>query len=238
MNVFDVSILQFFSNLSHRSKAWDALIVWVLWNDFVKGGMFMALFWWAWARRDAERLQKRAYLLVGFALSVFALAVARLLAASLPFRERPLRNPLIHFQLPYTMDIETLETWSSFPSDHVVVFFGLAVTLWMVSRRLGIVAALYAVVVISLPRLYTGVHYPTDIIAGAVLGGAMASLTKIESLRTTLARPALLLMEKQPGPFHGLLFLATFELAELFRTVRVIVHPITKVIKSILQLIK
>src|SRR5213593_2156635 len=107
MNAFDVSILQFFSKLSHRSQTWDALIVWLFWNNFFKGGMIMGLFWWAWAQRDDERKEKQQHLLLGFGLSIVALAVARVVALSLPFRERPLRNPLINFQLPYGMEAAT-----------------------------------------------------------------------------------------------------------------------------------
>jgi undecaprenyl-diphosphatase len=235
MNVFDTSLLQFFSSLSHRCEMCDDLIVWLFWNNFVKGGMMMALFWWAWTQRDSARSQRREYLLVGFGLSIVALAVARALALSLPFRERPLRNPFIHFQVPYGMDPTTLEGWSSFPSDHAVVFFGMAATLWLVSRRLGITAAIYALVVIGLPRIYTGVHYPTDVIGGAALGWGMASLAQIGSLRAFLGQPAMRLMAKRPGPFHGLLFLATLELTELFGTVRVVLHPVTKLIRPVLQ---
>jgi undecaprenyl-diphosphatase len=236
MNVLDASILRFFGTFSHRSETFDALIVWLFWNNFIKGGMMMALFWWAWTQRGDGRLQRQEYLLVGFGLSIVALAVARVLALSLPFRERPLRNPLLHFQVPYAMDPVTLEGWSSFPSDHAVVFFGLAATLWLASRRLGIIAASYAFVVISLPRIYTGMHYPTDVIGGAALGWGMASLAKIGSLRAALAHPALHLMATKPGLFHALLFLAAFEVAELFRTVRVVLHPVTELIKPVLGL--
>jgi len=235
MNVFDLSILRFFSTLSHRSETLDALIVWAVSNSFIKGGILMALFWWAWAGRDDERFDKREYLLLGFGLSIFAVVVARVVALSLPFRTRPLHTPDLGLQLPYTMDRSALETWSSFPSDHAVVFSCLTATLWMASRPLGNAAALYVLVVVFLPRMYTGLHYPTDILAGAALGCAVFSLTKIESLRATLARPALCWMEKQPGPFYGLLFLATFELAELFRTLRMLAQPVTHLIKPLLQ---
>jgi undecaprenyl-diphosphatase len=89
--------------------------------------------------------------------------------------------------------------------------------------------------VIGLPRIYTGVHYPTDVIAGAALGWGMASLAKIGSLRAFLAQPAIRLMARRPGPFHALLFLATLELTELFVTVRVVLHPVTKLIRPVLQ---
>jgi len=233
INLLDTSILQFVNTLSHRSETWDGLIVFAVWNNFLKGGVVMGLFWWAWAQDD-ERSLKREYLLLGFSLSVVAVVVARLFALSLPFRERPLRNPLIHFQLPYTMETTPLENWSSFPSDHAVVFFCLAATVWLVSKRLGVFAFLYVLVVISLPRIYAGVHYPTDIIAGAALGVSIAGFSKSQSLRSTLARPLLRWMERQPGLFYGFLFLATFELAELFDTLRIIAHPVTNLIKPLL----
>jgi undecaprenyl-diphosphatase len=234
MNAFDLSILSFLNTFAHRSETFDTLVVFLLWNNFVKGGIIMGFFWWAWAQDD-ERALKREYLLLGFGLSIASVIAARLLALSLPFRERPLRNPLLDFQLPYTMEGSMLETWSSFPSDHAVVFFCLAAAIWFASRRLGVVAALYALIVISLPRIYTGVHYPTDVVAGAVLGWCIACFSKVRSLRIHLARPVLRWMEKQPGAFYGLLFLATFELAELFYTLRVAAHPVTHLIKPFLQ---
>jgi undecaprenyl-diphosphatase len=234
MNIFDLSILNFLNTFAHRSETFDSLVVFLLWNNFVKGGIIMGFFWWAWAQDD-ERAVKREYLLLGFGLSIASVIAARLLALSLPFRERPLRNPLLDFQLPYTMDGSALETWSSFPSDHAVVFFSLAAAIWFASRRLGIVAALYALFVISLPRIYAGVHYPTDVVAGAVLGWCIASFSKVTSLRIHLARPVLRWMEKQPGAFYSLLFLATFELAELFSTLRIAAHPVTHLIKPFLQ---
>jgi len=235
MNVFDLSILWFVSTLTHRSETLDTLIVRAVSNNLIKGGILMALFWWAWAARDDERFPKREYLLLGFGLSIFAIVLARVVALSLPFRTRPLHTPDLHFQLPYTMDPSFLETWSSFPSDHAVVFSCLTATIWMVSRSLGIAAAIFVFVVVFLPRIYTGLHYPTDILAGAALGCAVFSLTRIGRLRATLARPALRWMEKQPGPFYGLLFLATFELAELFKTLRIMAQPVTHLIKPLLQ---
>ncbi|HEY4475876.1 MAG TPA: phosphatase PAP2 family protein [Candidatus Paceibacterota bacterium] len=62
---------------------------------------------------------------------------------------------------------------SSFPSGHAAAFFALAVTVFFLSRRLGIwflaVAALVAVA-----RVFVGVHWPFDIIAGALVGVASA----------------------------------------------------------------
>ena len=58
-----------------------------------------------------------------------------------------------------------------FPSGHVshtVAMFGL-VAVWAGGRWRWILVALYAVVV-AWARMYAGVHYPQDVIGGAVVG--------------------------------------------------------------------
>ena len=56
----------------------------------------------------------------------------------------------------------------SFPSDHTTVAVALAVGLWICSRRLGIVAAVLALVE-GFSRVYLGQHYPHDVLAAIVL---------------------------------------------------------------------
>lgn len=57
----------------------------------------------------------------------------------------------------------------SFPSGHTLVSFEAATALTVYHRRWGI-AALALATVIALSRLYLFVHYPTDVLAGALLG--------------------------------------------------------------------
>jgi membrane-associated phospholipid phosphatase len=56
----------------------------------------------------------------------------------------------------------------SFPSDHTIVAVALAVGLWIFSRRLGIIAAVLALVE-GFSRVYLGQHYPHDVLAAIVL---------------------------------------------------------------------
>ena len=60
----------------------------------------------------------------------------------------------------------------SFPSDHTTMAVALAVGLWIVSRKLGIIAALLAVIE-AFSRVYLGQHYPHDVLAAAVLSAAV-----------------------------------------------------------------
>lgn len=57
----------------------------------------------------------------------------------------------------------------SFPSGHTLVSFEAATALWFYHRKWG-VAALVLAALIGLSRLYLFVHYPTDVLVGAVLG--------------------------------------------------------------------
>ena len=66
-------------------------------------------------------------------------------------------------------------TDSSFPSNAVAAVFGLAFGIWGVNRRLGYFA-LAAAILYGLARVYAGVHYPLDILAGAAIAAPVTYL--------------------------------------------------------------
>lgn len=64
----------------------------------------------------------------------------------------------------------------SFPSGHTACSFAGAVVIYkLCPRKYGILALILAVL-ISLSRLYVGVHFPTDVLGGALVGTAAALL--------------------------------------------------------------
>jgi undecaprenyl-diphosphatase len=62
---------------------------------------------------------------------------------------------------------------AGFPSDHATASFAIAVALLLRSRRLGL-PVLALAFVLSVGRVAVGVHYPSDVLAGAALGAATA----------------------------------------------------------------
>ncbi len=68
----------------------------------------------------------------------------------------------------------------SLPSNHAANSFAYAITLFYLTRnRIGIAARLYPLALaslVALSRVYVGVHYPSDIIAGALLGTTVSIL--------------------------------------------------------------
>lgn len=61
----------------------------------------------------------------------------------------------------------------SFPSSHATVAFALAFTVLWFNRPWGIVMLVLAALV-AWGRVFVGVHYPMDVAAGAILGGAVS----------------------------------------------------------------
>ena len=75
----------------------------------------------------------------------------------------------------------------SFPSGHSANSLTCAWVLWRISPRRFGAPALALAVLIALSRLYVGVHYPTDVLCGALIGAALAEI----SVRLVRRIPAL-----------------------------------------------
>lgn len=105
----------------------------------------------------------------------FALLVAHFLAAAVN-RNRPfVDHPAAHNFLAHASD-------PGFPSDHATAAFAIAFALVLRNRVIGSVA-LFLALVLSVGRVALGVHYPSDVFAGAVLGLAAALVLWIPKLR-------------------------------------------------------
>ena len=57
----------------------------------------------------------------------------------------------------------------SFPSSHTAIAFGAAAALAFADTRVGVAAFIMAIFV-ALGRIAAGMHYPTDVIGGALVG--------------------------------------------------------------------
>ncbi|MDF2923269.1 MAG: phosphoesterase [Paenibacillaceae bacterium] len=78
--------------------------------------------------------------------------------------------------LPHTNICKNPLTDHSFPSGHTTAIFAVVVPFVLASPSLALVLLPLACIV-SLSRMYLGLHYPSDCIVGGLLGIASAFLT-------------------------------------------------------------
>lgn len=228
----DHAILLWINGFARHSYTFDKSVVLLTDEDFLKGGVFFIFLWWLWFRNSSDAMSDRVDVIRIAAAICFTIVIARALQILLPGRPRPINDPSLAFVAPFTQPRDILEHWSSFPSDHAVVFFALATAIWARYRLLGAIAFLWIAIFAMLPRLYVGLHYPSDVAAGAVIG----IVVMIIADALPMPRLALRLIERlfawerrHPASFYCTAVAVTYEFMSLFDDVRLIGRAITKV---------
>lgn len=119
---------------------------------------------WFWQKSDKSAVFKAALAaLVGWC--VFSKIIAVMVERPRPSQSLIEARELI-FHRPDT----------SFPSDHSTMLFGLALALYLFGyKRLGKILFV-AAALIGFARVWVGVHFPFDILAGMILGCLSALL--------------------------------------------------------------
>lgn len=218
-DIVDLPILRFLTGFVGRAPLFDHLVHAVSRYDTFKGVAMMSLLWLAWfARRlgdqERDRAERRANLTVVLAGSVATVILSRILQLALQVHQRPI---LANLGLPFPPFIEpgSVNAWNSFPSDHSMLFFSLSTGLWTVDRRIGLLGFVWSAIVIDLPRVYLGIHYPSDVIVGAILGVlCMRGFMRLPLYDA--ADRVLAWGRTHRGAFYWFMFMVTEQVAHLF----------------------
>lgn len=225
MNPFDYHIITFMNQFARKSGFFDSVATEFVTNNILKGGIISTVVWFLWFSTSPSNAERVRQLLVATLTgALLAMLVARVLVHELPFRARPLYNKELHFVSPIadwrTKQMASFTDLNSMPSDTATLVFALVTGIVLVSRRVGLAVLVYAVVFVCLPRIYGGVHNPTDLIAGALLGTSCVLLTTRPYLLQRLAMPVLAFSKRHPGVFYACLFFLTSQVSSMFDDVR------------------
>ena len=151
--------------------AWDAVVKVFISDYFVPSALSLCLLGMWFAGRDSieregnQRAAIRAMVALGFA------NLAVLIINQHFFRARPFVDhevTLLFYQ----------PTDSSFPANPAAVAFAMAAGVWIRSHKLGLLFGFFALLW-SMGRVYAGVFYPLDVLAGAAIGITISYLVGI-----------------------------------------------------------
>jgi len=155
----DIALFRFLNDLTGHSGTFDALVVF-----FATFYIFLILAVFAgFAYRDYHNKKQALY---WYTFAVIAALIARFGVASIIRLFYHRLRPFIAFHLRHPL---VTDTSYSFPSGHTIFLFALATGAFFVNKRLSHV--LYAsAFLVGFARVIAGVHYPSDILGGIILG--------------------------------------------------------------------
>lgn len=130
---------------------------------------------WLIARRGTDRAFAAA---LALPLAIMVTGVVNLLVKHTVREGRPCRPGAGLFLLERCPPPDNF----SFPSTHTVLPMAAAGGAFLVHRALGY-AALAAAALMAFSRVYVGVHYPLDVLAGALLGVTMGAVLTAAAAR-------------------------------------------------------
>lgn len=229
MNDFDSTIILFLNQFAKVSLKFDLTIRLISESTLLKGAVFMALLWWAWFNEAENNKIVRKYVISIQLGCLIAITFGRTLSLTLPYRSRPIHEEGLDFLYPHGIFSKLLKGWSSFPSDHAVLFFALATGLMFISKKIGVFALIYSLLIIGLPRVYLGLHYPTDILVGAVIGIGIGWLATKTFASSKYCGFILNWSVTRPYYFYPLFFIITFQISENLNSAKYIISKFYKI---------
>jgi undecaprenyl-diphosphatase len=166
-NHMNTQIFYFFYNLSHKSTMLDGVAVFIT-DTFDKIVLGLAICYMVylftthpyWKLKNKLEKLWEAFIVTASTIGAYAAAYILKILVHAP-------RPFVTHRNVYPLVSET--SYSSFPSGHATLFFALAMVIYFYDKRIGLVFFFFAVL-IAISRMVVGVHYPIDVIAGALLG--------------------------------------------------------------------
>ena len=165
----DVFIFQKINGLAYISPILDFIGIFLAdYFQYFLIGILLVLFFW-----PKRNIVRNRLMVITAAVSV---VLSRLI-----FTE--IIRYFYHRSRPYLV-LETVKKlipenadFKSFPSGHAAIFFALAMGVYLYNKKLGIWFFIGAILM-GVARIFVGVHWPTDVLAGAIIGIISAIIVK------------------------------------------------------------
>jgi undecaprenyl-diphosphatase len=219
LQILDEGVLRYLNGYATRSWLTDMVLTTFLPLPSVKMLPIVTCLVWIWfGGRQIDN--QRSLVIQTFLGAAGALITSRLVQNFTSHRPRPIHSATIDFVLPFGVAKDTLPEWSSFPSDNAALAFALATGVWFASKPLGSLSLIWAAVAVGFPRIYSGFHYPSDVVCGALLGAFFTAVC-ISLARTSSSHNVIPSIERRvPELFYSCFFVLAYQITTMFEDVR------------------
>lgn len=217
--LIDDPAIRFLGWFGHTSVAFDTFVIEFIDLDLFKGAVVIAILCWLWFEFRPDLCRQRTLVIQTVLSATLAGLISHVLQSMLA---RPhsisTASEFVRMFGIFNATIDWMQPIHSFPSDHAAYFSAIAMGIFLANRRWGIFAFVWSLVVIDLPRIYVGAHYPSDVLAGLALGILMTlAMTRPAAM---VADPLLRWEKMHAAPFYAVSFVMLYELARLFEELR------------------
>lgn len=174
---FDYHVFTIINGVVGRSALFDDIMMLIAKYGPLVFDFYLVYLWFK-GRSEKEVAQNRKRAIYAATSALVALGINQLVGLTW-FRERPYIKHPVHMLLPYSPD-------PSFPSDHAAGGFSIATGVLFGKPIAGSVLFVFAIV-LAISRVYVGLHYPFDVLGGALIG--VFGSVVVELFKGSLERP-------------------------------------------------
>ena len=157
---YDLNLLFFINGLAGHIGWLDAMVALFSTYGPLLFGAYLLVLWFA-GKTLEEKRENRKQALYGVGSLFLALGINHVLGL-LWFRSRPYVDHTVQ-------RLVSVHSEASFPSNHAAGSMSIAASLWCGLARSGRLFLVLAVLM-AVSRVYAGVHYPSDVLAGMAVG--------------------------------------------------------------------
>lgn len=158
----DIKLFYLFNDFVGQSRFFDLLVVFLA--AYLQYFLILAFFLLLYFSGIAKQEKLRIFWAVFISVLVARIGLTELIRF---FYHRP--RPFVAYRVHQLLS----ENEWSFPSGHSAFFFAMATALYLYDKKWGL-GFFIAAILMNISRIIAGVHYPSDIIGGAIVGITVA----------------------------------------------------------------
>lgn len=178
MNSIDIALFRLINDLSKSLTFLNPVMIFIAEYTIYLLLLLMALLWFI----GKDKIKTRIMLLCAGFSAILGTVMAKTIG-------------LLHYHTqPFDMldNVNQLvfkEVDNSFPSDHTTVFFAVCMFFFLYYRRPKGIYALIVASLVGFSRIWVSVHYPFDVLVGALVGIIAALILFNVVYKKRLLRP-------------------------------------------------